>query len=440
MGRLSLSHRLLFGRFLTRMGDQGWDFALPLVLLFLFPDQLRIAATYYFIVRLLHAVLLPRIAAYIDQWDRARAAKFGVYMQLIGVLVGSLSIYLFAHMNRAQFSWTQSSSLLLAISFVLGGALSSLGSAFMDIAVANDLVPSSIPAGEMAAFNSRLRQIDLATEVGAPFIAGFILLVGRGQLLGFYILAVWNLLSFFPELGLLNSIFRERPDLKNKTVAVTPQLKATLVQKLTRGWGAFFSEPVSLVCLAYAFLWLSVLSPHGVLLTAFLKDGWGFPEWGIGIFRGAGALFGLLATVLFPIVVKKYGLRAGSRKFIHFQSLTLLVALALFFSSEALWAQLGFLALVLFSRIGLYGFSLGEMQIRQLEIRPEVRGQVNGFASALTGVATLFLYGFGALLPKTEDFKILIVASVFFVGVATLVYNFWYFKREKSQEISNPHQ
>ncbi len=100
----------------------------------------------------------------------------------------------------------------------------------MDIAIANDLVPSSLKPDELSHFNSRLRQVDLFTEVTSPVIVGILLLLNQPMLLGFYVVALWNVISFF-------------------------------------------QEPVALVATAYAFRWLSVLSPHGVLL-AFARVGY----------------------------------------------------------------------------------------------------------------------------------------------------------------------
>ena len=39
--------RLLLGRLLTKSDDQAWDFTVPLVLLQLFPEELRVAALYF---------------------------------------------------------------------------------------------------------------------------------------------------------------------------------------------------------------------------------------------------------------------------------------------------------------------------------------------------------------------------------------------------------
>jgi iron-regulated transporter 1 len=239
---------------------------------------------------------------------------------------------------------------------------------------------------------------------------------------------LWNVLSFIPELGLLKSVFRSRPELLLQKFSAPEQSKKSISEKLTGGWVAFFREPVALAVLAYAFLWLSVLSPHGVLLAGFLKDGWRMPEWMIGGFRGAGAFFGLLATVLFPWAVNRWGLLKASRNFIYFQALILIAAL-IFFFLPGLLGQVSFLALILLSRIGLYGFSLGEMEIRQIGIRSEVRGQVNGFASALTGLATLILYGVGTLLSETADFRYMVVMSVGFVVLGAINYGIWLHKQ-----------
>jgi solute carrier family 40 (iron-regulated transporter), member 1 len=438
MKQLSLQFRILLGRLLTKSGDQAWDFAVPIVLLKIFPDQLRVAALYFFIAKLLNVLLLPKISSLIDQINRLKAARLGTTFQLIGVIVGVFAIATLNSISTGKFvlnSW----SVIMFIVLVLGGLLSSLGSSFMDIAIANDLVPSSLKPEALSAFNSRLRQIDLFTEVTSPVIAGLLLLLNSPALFGFYLIGIWNLVSFFPELSLIKSVLRDQPELMYEKQKISEQTKKSLLQKLSEGWSDFFKQPIALVALAYAFLWLSVLSPHGVLLTGFLKDGWNLPEWGIGVFRGAGAIFGLLATLAFPWAIQKWGLINSSRNFILYQTIMLVISLG-FFYIDGLIGQIGFLVFILFSRIGLYGFSLGEMEIRQLGISPAVRGQVNGFASALTGIATLFLYASGALLPSTEDFRLLIIGSVVFVAIGCMTYLVWQKNPALKSELTAPHK
>lgn len=435
---ISFANRLLLGRLLTRSGDQAWDFAVPLILLKILPGELRIAALYYFLVRLALVIFLPRLTSLIDQVNRFKAAKIGIVLQLVGVVLGLLSVYAFFIINSTEPMWGRAPIILAFILLIVGGILSNLGSSFMDIAIANDLVPSSFNEEELGKFNSHLRQVDLFTEVTAPILAGIILIFDSPQipLLGFFLVGLWNILSFFPEYGILRSIFHERPELRNKSIRLSPSSNVSFIKKITNGWKSFFKEPVAPVVIAYAILWLSALSPHGVLLTAFLKDGWRLPEWEIGVFRGFGAFFGLAATVLFPWVIRKIGLVRGTQAFIGYQAVMVMLALVCFFVGERS-GQIGFLIFILLSRVGVYGFSLGEMQMRQIGIQPGVRGEVNGFASALTGIATLGLYGAGALLPSTQDFMILIVGSVGAVLVATIIYFVWAKKNSLNSFASN---
>lgn len=432
MIKLAFSNRLLLGRLLTRSGDQAWDFAVPLILLKILPGELRIAAFYYFLIRLALVIFLPRLTALIDRINRFNAARLGILLQLVGVIVGLLSIYMISMLSSVEPMWGEGTFIFSFVILVIGGILASLGSSFMDIAIANDLVPSSFNENELASFNSRLRQVDLLTEVTAPVVAGLLLVVESpiAPLFGFLLIGLWNVFSFVPEYFLLKSIFDERPDLKEKTINVEKIKNSSFVKNITKGWKAFFAEPVALAVIAYAILWLSVLSPHGVLLTAYLNDGWKLPEWEIGLFRGLGAFFGLGATLLFPWVNKKLGLVKSSHAFLGFQAVSVVIAL-LFFFLDSRVGQIGFLGFILLSRIGLYGFSLGEMQIRQIGINSEVRGEVNGFANALTGIATLGLYGAGALLPSTQDFAKLIVLSVSFVVLALVMCSVWVNKKSK---------
>lgn len=422
----SISFKILLGRLLTRSGDQAWEFAVPLTLLKIFPDQIRIAAAYYLVVKLLNVLITPRLAKLVDQKSRSMVAYAGVSLQLLGVLLGASSLFLLNSAISVAANTGSGFALLLFATLGFGGLLSSLGSTLMDISIANDLVPSVIPNDKLAAFNSRLSQFDLFTEVTSPFIAGLLLTLTHPTiaLFGFLLIALWNLISFFPELALLRSIFRLRPDLLKLETKVTETVQESMWQQLKNGWSSFFKQPVAIPVIAYALLWLSVLSPHGVLLTGYLKDEWNLPEIIIGTFRGLGAIFGLIATVLFPVIIKKFGLVTGSRLLISYQSLMLLIGLV-FFSIGNTVGQFGFLIFILLSRIGLYGFSLGEMQIRQVGILAHQRGEVNGFAYALTSLATLALFIFGTLIPSTSQFNILIYGSVGFVVLGAFLFLTW---------------
>lgn len=84
-----------------------------------------------------------------------------------------------------------------------------------------------------------------------------------------------------------------------------------------------------------------------------------------------------------------------------------------------------FLGCILLSRIGLYGFSNGEFEIRQRLIPEGKRGELNSLSHLMTTLATLILFGAGSLLSNTEDFKYLVYGSLVAVLLANLVFIQW---------------
>lgn len=428
-----LARRILLSRLLTRSGDQAWDFAVPMTLVVIVPGGLRATALYFLAVRLSHVLLAPRIGSLIDRWQRLRCAAVGIGAQTFATLAGLGIVVSLSHATQGTESSRLSAALLVLL--IGTGVISSLGSLIMDIAVANDIIPTAIAPEHLSAVNSRLRQIDLATEVGAPILTGVLLALSTAAspLLGFTIVACWNVVSFLPEYGLIRSVVLGHPGLRTKPLNATKSVPAPLSRRLTAGWRDFIRQPIMPAVVAYALLWLSVLSPHGVLLSAFLKDGWNMPEVTIGVFRGLGAVFGLASTFFFPMLERRLGLVPASRLLIIFQAMMVCLSAFAFGGSEG--HQMAFLALILLSRIGLYGFSIGETQIRQLGIAEAERGRVNGFASAVTSIATLGLYGAGAIFSTPAEFEILVRASATVVTLAAVIFSVWSLQSQRSPEL-----
>lgn len=420
--------KILASRFLTRSGDQAWDFALPLTLVSILRNRIDIVATIYLFSKLGSVILQPWVARTIDRAPRLRTAFLGVSLQVVSLLVVCGTVFLLRHALENSVPFSATAILCFAI-IAIGSIVTSLGSGLMDIAVGNDWVPTIIDESKLTAFNSRLRQLDLATEVTAPVAAGALLLLSppNFQLAGFLIIAVWNVISFVPELLLLRSVFRGAPQLQKSVVHQSEIAKQGILAKLFDGWGEFRKQRAMPVMVAYAFLWLSALSPHGVLLTAFLKGGWNLPESSLGLFRGLGAVFGLFSTLLFPVVTRKLGLVRSTGAFIFYQALMVVLALVFFLNPVA--NGMVFLTFILLSRIGLYGFSLGEMEIRQRMIPEGVRGVVNGAAASLTGLATVVLFALGSYFSTPDRFPVLIVISVAAVIIGAIVYASWTFKQ-----------
>jgi len=71
------------------------------------------------------------------------------------------------------------------------------------------------------------------------------------------------------------------------------------------GWGTYFKQRLWPAAIALALLYLTVLS-LGLMMTAYLK--WqGMTEAELSLYRGAGAISGLMSTVIFPSLLSKTG-------------------------------------------------------------------------------------------------------------------------------------
>jgi solute carrier family 40 (iron-regulated transporter), member 1 len=435
-GRIILdsAKSILLSRFLTRSGDQAWDFALPLTLISLFPTHAGLVIAIFLASKFSTILILPRLASIVDEWPRMKTALFGTSLQSLAVVAVSGVVFLWAIYSHQLTEVTEFSLHVLVAALIIGSVAANLGSNIMEIAVGNDWIPDLIPPDKRTTLNSRMRQIDLFTEVASPVVAGSLLLFSSRHLpfLGFFLVSAWNAVSFVPEMFLLRNVLKHSKKLQQKSQPVAEQ-RANPFQKMFAGWSQFVSHKAAPAMFAYSLLWLSALSPHGVILTTFLKDAWKMTELDLGVFRGAGAVFGLIATVIFPAFKKKFGLLDASAVFIGFQAAVLLASMP-FFLSQSLngWA---FLILVLFSRIGLYGFSLGELEIRQNYVLENSRGIINGVASALNNCATLCLFAFGALFPTKNGFVILTTISVVSVSLASGL--FWNWRRKESVEESS---
>ncbi len=416
---MSISFKILISRFLTRSGDQAWDFAVPLLLITLFPDNLRLAFIYFFTLRLTSMFLMPYLGKFIDEVRRLTIIKCALLTQSFSVLCTGLLLFVHTYgetlgLNMSFFSFY---GLLLIF-----GITSNLGVNVMDIAVANDLVPTVIDKKHLARFNSKLRRVDLMTEVFSPICAGLLLTLSsvHNPLLGIGLIIGWNLISFIPELLILIGIIGNDPLLDDPKTITLPTSES-LYTKFIKGWGVFQRSNVYWVIIANACLWITVLSPHGVLLTAFLKGGWEIPEYIIGLFRASGAVFGLIATFLYPLIHQRFGLILTGKIFILYQGLMVFLAFIFSFSMEEAYQYL-FMIFILFSRIGLYGFGLAETELRQIRIPAGERGRINGVSQAMTSFATVLVYGLGIFFSTPESFIFLVGFSALSVVIGGLIY------------------
>jgi len=203
-------------------------------------------------------------------------------------------------------------------------------------------------------------------------------------------------------------------------------LGTNIIKSLTTGWVLFIQQIIALVIVANACLWLTILSPHDIVMTAWLKSNplnTNIETYQIGIFRALGAGFGIMATILFPIIHNRVGLITASKIFITWEAVTLILALLAYYF-VGLW---GFLALILLSRVGLYGWDVGQVEVLQIGIPESVRGTINAIDGSFTKLATLLTVVAGFALPDPQTFYILIWASVISICSGAILFWYWTF-------------
>jgi MFS family permease len=174
-----------------------------------------------------------------------------------------------------------------------------------------------------------MTNIDLLCAMTGPILAGWLLEVFSKATsdentcsirAGFFVIGMLNVISFVPELFLLQRVYQFCPALqyrqhqkkeeakneRTEQVTTTDETGA-LVKQCDNLWLILWSHPsgLPLLSLSLAFLYLTALSPNGVVLTAYLVS-IGLSPTCVGFFRSIGSLSGVVGIAIFS-VFRKFG-------------------------------------------------------------------------------------------------------------------------------------
>ena len=199
-------------------------------------------------------------------------------------------------------------------------------------------------------------------------------------------------------------------------------------------WAIFFRHPkgIPLLVVAYSLLYFTVLSPHDVVLTAYLKIQHVNPT-ALAVFRAAGALSGVLGMEVFNALTARVGLRLLASAHLWLLAAAVVAAASSFYATHATpglsLPMIAFLSLVVLSRFGLYGFDLANLQLQQIHVKEAHRGAVGAVEESLCSLGTASVF-IGALVtstrtPEAHAFDTLVYLSACFVSAAALVYTTW---------------
>jgi len=337
--------------------------------------------------------------------------------------------------------WTKRDGVPSALPWTLIGAMvccgvvEALGALISSVAVKKDWVPTIWPPTDrhLSSINAAMPNIDLIAEIVGPLCAGYALqYLGDGG--GFLLVGLVNVLTFGVELWLLLSVYNTHASLSAPKLVAKEGSGGGGSRDILSAWPIFLSQPsgVPLLVAAYSLLYFTVLSPHGVVLTAYLQVR-NLSAPSLATFRAAGALSGVAGMAVFKLAEAKFGLRPVASAHLWLLAIAVASAALSFYSTHGTdglsTTMLAFLAMVVVSRFGLYGFDLANLQLQQIHVDEERRGAVGAVESSLCslGTATIFI---GTLLtssapPEAHAFDTLVYFSALCVGSAALVYTAW---------------
>ena len=336
--------------------------------------------------------------------------------------------------------------------------------------------------------NAVMQRIDLGCKVAAPAALGFFL-----QFAGLYVVlgavVVWNVVSFFPELLMLLTIYNQNVDLLQSKDRERLQRKALAAELPTTEKDLESTpaspkeielEEISSTTEKKEVVEESILptsnessvqtqngnsgdeeetNPYKRLLISTLK-GWKLYfryntclaslayvmlYWTVlspgGLFNAylrinnvqdwvLGTYGGIAAIIgLLATFVEPHMVKKLGIKLTGLSSIwfqfALLSPCILLFFYETTWVSYLIMVLVSVARFPLWSFDLVERQIMQVSIAEKERGVINSVEGSLTRLATFGISFVAVLFPDIPQFKYLVLSSLISVFSAAVLFSFW---------------
>ena len=505
------THQLLCcSHFLSSWGDRMWNFAVPLFLLSLESYDLKLPAAYGLATTATVLLFGPIVGDWIDRAGRLSAIKTTIAVQNFFVIINS--VLLLVYLSKREIV-SETNFVLVQCLTIVFGCISNLASCSNAIIIQKDwvVVVSAGDSNFLADLNSWMRRIDLVTKCIAPPLCG-IFLDQLQHVGGLVFIAGWNLVSMVLEYFLLKKVYKNVPSLairkklitehvrnkknsvenddqeessftkdikesqtefnelsfKTKTNNTNEAFLTKLVSKeretflgkisngvssFRTGWNLFFIQPIALPCFGFSLLYLTVLG-FGTITVSYAYSQC-LSELLMGILTAAAALSGIIATLIYPPLRRKFGLIKSGIICAVSQTITLFLSLTSIFLDGSpfylvsqnsmkkiiinkdfnltsveteqdvfikcneefdLPSSFSSIAIlmtgVILARVGLWGFDLTITQLIQENVLESERGVFNGVHSALNNLMDLMMYVLVIIFPQFSKFGLLVIISV----------------------------
>ncbi|XP_073414224.1 ferroportin isoform X2 [Dendrobates tinctorius] len=515
---------LYLGHSLSTWGDRMWHFAVSLFLVELYGNSLLLTAVYGLVVAGSVLFLGAIIGDWVDKNPRLKVAQTSLIVQNVCVIICGIILMLVFLYKTELLSMYQGWLLTICYILVITIAnIANLASTATAITIQRDwiVVVAGDDRSKLADMNATVRRIDQLTNILAPLAVGQIMTFGS-PVIGCGFIAGWNLISMCVEYFLLWKVYQKTPALalkscqkeddqelkklnikdansKNyekptedvqlmgeKSVVTTETSEKSLCsEKIAEpfrtfrdGWVAYYNQSVFWAGMGLAFLYMTVLG-FDCITTGYAYTQ-GLSGSVLSILMGASAISGIMGTVAFTWLRKKFGLiRTGFISGVAQLGSLILCVISVFMPGSPLdltvspFQDIGtrylegepfptlspvgvrqeflttsiqnllnnssstttepddFIPLtsvsllfagVIAARIGLWSFDLTVTQLLQENVIESERGIINGVQNSMNYLLDLLHFIMVILGPNPEAFGLLVLISVSFVAMGHIMY------------------
>lgn len=443
------------GHLLSAWGDRMWGFAVPILFMDIFVDTLLPSAAFSLAMYVVCIFMIPTVGHHLDLWNRWTAMKYAIILENLMIVVNSVILVLILLVTDADGlhkpEWTWTLSLLFLGTLVCGGVGQVLNDA-QTLGIERDwvvVIAGPDDSTALANLNTTMRRIDLSCNILGPMAFGFIVDFAGSDattraMVGAAVVGLWNLISTPLEYCMTHDIYQLVPELAvraskdeetDKAAAPTSDAELGTVARYVKMWGNYAKHPVFLVSFSFCALYMTILS-GGALNTAYLK--WrGVSNSLLGASRGAGALTGLVGTVLFPCLrssLKRVERVAVLSVWLFWLCLAP-VLLAFLLTGESVVSDYVMLTCVVISRAWLWSTDLAETQIMQEWIAPSQRGAINSMQTATYQFFFILILFAGVVFSDPRQFEALVMFSLAAVLASAVGFTFWEIKYGRHRDI-----
>uniref|UniRef100_A0A7S3GKS0 Solute carrier family 40 member n=1 Tax=Palpitomonas bilix TaxID=652834 RepID=A0A7S3GKS0_9EUKA len=473
LGLTQIEAVILSAHTIVRFFLQSSDFAVPVLLATLDPSSLLAPALFGLCTRAAKFLLSPSLGAWMDRRTRKQGLRVGLLMQVVGSVTACLSFLTLAlflpdtsetgagqegegGVGGSGMLFSTPTTAMASVFLLIGGSIDALGNVVITVAIECDWVTLLVPKPRLPTVNAWFQRMDLAMEIAGPAAVGAAIAVATtrtaiaGVIVAVYVCTVVSLVF---QYAVMSRLLVKFPSLMKRKVDEKEKSKNPL-HGFVKGWTILLHHKggVWIVVGAMVMIWITVLSPHNVLLTAYLTEQ-GMEAWSLAIFRGVGAGFGVASTIMAPLLIKKMQPDRSSLLFLWSESCILLLSIPCFLiaTSPFMLEKMGidetinattafafppqaplatamaliFLLFLILARFGVYGFSVSQRVILQELTSEATRLQVFGAEKSLTSLASLLVFLAGVILNDTTLFTPLIYVSTGAVFVGAILISVW---------------